>query len=239
MTTLFIADLHLDESRPGMTQLFFQFLQQQALQAEALYILGDLFEFWIGDDNLQPFQQEVINKLLQATQHGLPIYLMHGNRDFLIGKRFLNETGCRMLSDPSTINLYGTSTLLMHGDLLCTDDTQYLRFRRFARNVFLQRLFLSLPLAKRQTLAIKLRHKSRIHTSTTASAVMDVTDTAVTKVMQHYQVPLLIHGHTHRPAIHRFTLVQQPVMRIVLGPWHDSGSVLCFNTAADYQLLTY
>jgi UDP-2,3-diacylglucosamine hydrolase len=160
MNTLFISDLHLEPAHPGITRLFLNFLQHQAAQADALYILGDLFAAWIGDDDLSPFNQDMITALRELTAKGVPVYFMCGNRDFLIGEQFMAQTGCRFLSDPTVIDLYGTRVLIMHGDTLCTDDIPYQRYRRFAHNTILQRFFLGLPLGWRGKVAEWMRNST-------------------------------------------------------------------------------
>lgn len=240
MIKLMISDLHLEEKRPDMTDLFLDFLHKKAIKAEALYILGDFFEVWIGDDDRSPFNSHIINNLKKATQKGLPIFFMHGNRDFLIGKRFLHETGCQLLPEKIVINLFGTPSLLMHGDTLCTKDIKYLRFRKKSRNWFFQKLILMKSLKKRKLIADNYRQASKAHTSTTADYIMDITQEEVERVMGEHKVQHLIHGHTHRPAIHRFELNNKPATRTVLGPWHNEGSVLiCKNNGEqELQVLT-
>jgi UDP-2,3-diacylglucosamine hydrolase len=231
--TLFISDLHLEPERPEITRLFCNFLQRHAVQADALYILGDFFATWIGEDDSSDFKKFIIKQLQTLTRQGIAVYFMHGNRDFLIGKQFLAQTGCRFLSDPTVIQLYGVPTLLMHGDTLCTDDSNYLRFRRVARNPLLQRLFLRLPLSWRQKIAQGLRKSS-------SKQLIDATPTEIARVIKRYDVLLLIHGHTHRPAIHYFNLDQQRVCRIVLGDWDDTtGSVLICRPNGQQRLLPF
>ncbi|OGT53295.1 MAG: UDP-2,3-diacylglucosamine diphosphatase [Gammaproteobacteria bacterium RIFCSPHIGHO2_12_FULL_42_13] len=239
MKTQFIADLHLTEEQKNITQLFLTFLKTCGRDVDALYILGDLFEVWIGDDDSSAFHAQIKAALRQATENGLSIYLMHGNRDFLIGKKFMRDTGCRLLTDPCVINLYGVSILLMHGDTLCTQDMDYLKFRKKARNCLLQRLFLWKSLKKRRAIAAKMREVSRQHTSTTPDYIMDVTQNEVVRVMKKYQVQYLIHGHTHRPAMHEFTIDNQDVTRIVLGPWHEHGSALDWNQDGKKTLMEW
>lgn len=229
MTTLFIADLHLEESRPDITELFFKFLRQQASQANALYILGDLFEVWIGDDDHTPFNQSIIQVLRQIRDNGTRIYLMRGNRDFLINKKFLGQSGCILLPDEHVILLAGQPTLLMHGDTLCTQDIQYLKFRRKSRNFFVQKLFLLKSLSARRAIAQQARQISYDHTHSIAPQIMDVTPEEVTRMMIKHQVHHLIHGHTHRPAMHHFLVNGKIATRIVLAPWHEHGSALIYH----------
>jgi UDP-2,3-diacylglucosamine hydrolase len=237
MINLFISDLHLEESRPDMAATFFKLLDQQAKQADALYILGDFFEAWIGDDDLTAFHQSVIQALHKATQGGLSIYFMHGNRDFLIGKRFLRATGCQLLPDEYVVQLGSTPTLLMHGDTLCTADAAYLKFRKKSRRWFFQQLFLLKSLATRRKIAEKMRAKSQEHTSTVADYIMDVAQAEVERVMKKHQVQHLIHGHTHRPAVHEFELNGLPATRTVLAPWHEQGSMLVCDDEGKWAMV--
>lgn len=226
MTTLFIADLHLEESRPEISALFMKFLKEEAALAKALYILGDLFEVWIGDDDQSPFNQALIQALRQTAERGTALYFMRGNRDFLIGKRFSREAACQILKDQELIYLNGQATLLVHGDTLCTQDEKYLRFRKKSRNFFVQKLFLMKSLAKRKEMARQARKISSDHTRNMAMDILDVTASEVERLMRHYQVKHLIHGHTHRPALHEFQLDGQAATRTVLAPWHEEGSAL-------------
>ncbi|HSN16666.1 MAG TPA: UDP-2,3-diacylglucosamine diphosphatase [Gammaproteobacteria bacterium] len=227
MTALFISDLHLDGTRPETTRLLLDFLQRDASQASALYILGDFFEVWIGDDDDDAHHAQVMAALRALTGAGVPVYLMHGNRDFLIGKRFADRTGVKLLSDPTLIDLGGIPTLLMHGDTLCTDDRQYQKARRFLRNPLVQGVYLALPLSLRRRIADYARAKSKADTAAKASYIMDVNQGAVEETMRAHGVTRLIHGHTHRPAVHRFKDSSGNDMeRIVLGDWHDQSSIL-------------
>lgn len=225
--TLFISDLHIDESTPRILKDFLKLLTDCDEYTDALYILGDLFEVWIGDDKHSLIQQQVIQGLANASSKGLKIYFLPGNRDFLIGKNFLQQTGCELLTDESTINLYGTSTLLMHGDRLCTEDIAYIKARKILRHPWLNQIFLLLPLSWRKKLAKKIRSASTMHTRDTALPLMDVSNDAVISVMHKHQVGLLIHGHTHRPGIHHLIGPKNSALkRIVLGAWHDKASLL-------------
>ena len=227
MTALFISDLHLDGSRPEISQLFLEFLEQQAVRASALYILGDFFEVWTGDDDDDIHHLRVMTGLKALTATGVPVYLMHGNRDFLIGERFAQRTGVQLLADPTVIELGGSPTLLMHGDTLCTDDVQYQRARRLLRNPLVRSLYLALPLSLRRRIAAYARAKSRTDTAAKAAYIMDVNQRAVEAAMTDHGVTRLIHGHTHRPTVHRFKSADgKPMERIVLGDWHDQPSVL-------------
>ncbi len=235
--TLFISDLHLCAERPAITQLFIEFLAQQAGNCDALYILGDLFETWPGDDDDAPDSARIISALRALRDGGTMIYFMRGNRDFLIGEKFAALSGCRLLPDPGVIDLNGVPTLLMHGDTLCTDDAGYQRFRRLVRNRCSQWLFLKLPLALRRRIARHLRAQSMSRTRGKPPAIMDVNAHSVAAVMRQHQVTRLIHGHTHRPAVHDFELDGKPVQRIVLGDWYTQGSVLRCD-AGGLQLTT-
>lgn len=227
MTTLFISDLHLDGSRPEITELFLEFLEEEAAKASALYILGDFFEVWIGDDDDDLHHVQVMAGLKALSSSGVPVYFMHGNRDFLIGEKFAARTGVKLLADPTVIDLGGSPTLLMHGDTLCTDDLQYQKARRFLRNRLVQGIYLALPLSLRRRIAAYARAKSKTDTAAKASYIMDVNQKAVESVMAQHGVTRLIHGHTHRPAIHRFKSAERKDMeRIVLGDWYEQSSIL-------------
>lgn len=229
LTTLFISDLHLDPDAPEITEQFLGFLEGEARRAEALYILGDLFEVWLGDDDPEPSKAAVKAALRRLTAAGVPCHLMHGNRDFLIGGDFCRDTGCRLLRDGATVDLYGEPVLLMHGDVLCTDDVGYQRLRRVVRNPLVQGIFRRLSLERRQSLAARLRAGSREHVMSTAPEIMDVNATAVAEAFRRSGVRTLVHGHTHRPAIHEVSLPDRAARRIVLGDWHTQGSVLEWN----------
>jgi UDP-2,3-diacylglucosamine hydrolase len=237
--TLFISDLHLDETKEEMTEKFLFFLHHLDASTDALYILGDLFEIWIGDDYESPMHLRVKNALKAVTQKGLPIYFLAGNRDFLIGKRFLSESGCSLIQDETPLTLYGTAVLLMHGDTLCTADLAYLKSRKLARNAFLQWLFLLLPLKIRLGFADKMRALSKRHTEATPLTIMDVTEEAVVNIMSKYQVQCLIHGHTHRPAFHSLTANAKPAVRIVLDAWHGHGNMLLWNELGEKKLINF
>jgi UDP-2,3-diacylglucosamine hydrolase len=227
MTTLFISDLHLSAERPAITALFLDFLRNRARSAEALYILGDLFEYWIGDDVAsQPEYRPLIEGLRELTASGVPVYVMHGNRDFLLGAGFEQETGCRLIPDPTEISLYGEKTLLMHGDLLCTDDVAYLKFRTMVRNPDWVKMFLAKTIPERVAIVRDYREISKAATATKKPEIMDVNTGAVEGALREHGVRHLIHGHTHRPAQHQLSLDGQSVRRTVLGDWYDQGSVL-------------
>ena len=228
-TTLFISDLHLDGTRPDITDLFLEFLQKEARHAAALYVLGDFFEAWIGDDDPDADKARIQNALLQLTSSGVPCYVMHGNRDFLLGKRFRKKTGCRFIHDGAIVEIDGTRVLLLHGDTLCTDDHSYQRLRRIVRNPIVQWIFRRLSLAQRQALAARMRQGSKEHLDRVTPAIMDVNETAVRQAFQASKVDVMIHGHTHRPDIHRVIVGTRECTRIVLGDWYTQGSVLEWN----------
>ncbi|MCC6134398.1 MAG: UDP-2,3-diacylglucosamine diphosphatase [Candidatus Contendobacter sp.] len=229
MTTLFISDLHLESAHPARTALLLDFLSRQIQSADALYILGDLFEAWIGDDDDADAEWglTVAAALQTLTGSGVPVFFLHGNRDFLIGERFAAAAGIQFLLESVVIDLAGEPVLLLHGDTLCTDDVDYQAFRTQVRHPVWQTQMLALPLAQRRALAGQLRETSRQATGQKAAEIMDVNQAEVERVMRHHGVRRLIHGHTHRPAIHNWTLDGQPARRAVLGDWQDEqGSVL-------------
>ena len=221
MQTLFISDLHLHESRPQVTRAFFHFLQTHAIHAEALYILGDFFDAWIGDDDDAELPQQVASELFALHQRGIAIYFMHGNRDFLLGEGYAKQAGMRLIPEGTVINLYGTKTLLVHGDALCTEDQDYQNFRAMVRSTQWQQQVLAQPLAARRALAAQLRDKSQSMNSLKAADIMDVTPAEVIRQMEQAKVQLMIHGHTHRPARHSLIANNKPAERMVLGDWHD------------------
>ena len=227
--TLFISDLHLDGERPDITAQFLEFLDHEARQAAGLYILGDLFEAWIGDDDPDPDKQRVIAALKSLTSGGVPVYFIHGNRDFLIGRRFAKETGVKLLPDGTMIELYGKRVLLMHGDTLCIDDPDYQRLRRIVRNPLVQFVLRCLSLGQRQKLAAKMRAGSKKHIESmdrSQPQIMDVNQGAVCRTFEQEHADVIVHGHTHRPAIHDVPVGGHVAQRIVLGDWYEQGSVL-------------
>ncbi|MBD9678798.1 UDP-2,3-diacylglucosamine diphosphatase [Pseudomonas sp. PDM18] len=226
MSVLFISDLHLEAERPDITRAFLHFLSTRARRAQALYILGDFFEAWIGDDGMDEFQHSIARALRELSDSGTRIFLMHGNRDFLIGQAFCREAGCTLLRDPSLIDLGGEKILLMHGDSLCTLDAAYMKLRRWLRNPLSLFILRNLPLATRHKLARKLRKESRTQTRMKASEIVDVTPAEVEKIMRDKGVRILIHGHTHRPAVHELEIDGRPARRIVLGDWDSQGWAL-------------
>ena len=223
---LLISDLHLEENRPDITRAFMHFLETRACKAQALYILGDFFEVWIGDDAMDDFQRSIASALRRCSETGTQIFLMHGNRDFLLGSSFCREAGCQLLRDPSIVNLAGEKVLLMHGDSLCTADHAYMRMRRLLRNPLSLFILRHLPLQTRRKLARKLRDESRAQTRMKASEIVDVTPSKVEAVMRQHQVHTLIHGHTHRSAVHQLVLDGTPARRLVLGDWDRQGWAL-------------
>jgi len=224
--TLFISDLHLDPGDPAVVRHFHAFLETDARRADALYILGDLFEAWLGDDDPEPLARGVVAALRAVTDAGVPCFVMHGNRDFLIGDRFCHEAGATLLEDGTLAERHGRRVLLMHGDTLCTDDVSYQRLRRIVRNPIVRWVFGRLSLSQRRALAKRLRAGSRKHIGMTSPEIMDVNAAAVAEEFRSSGVDTLIHGHTHRPAVHELVVDGMPVRRIVLGDWYTQGSVL-------------
>ncbi len=235
MSTLFVSDVHLNSARANIVSTFIEFLGQKALHADALFILGDLFDEWLGDDDDRPPHREVSDALADPTATGLPVSVVHGNHDFLLGRKFAKRTGCTLLGDHTVIDVYGTSALIMHGDTLCTRDVEYQKFRKMTRNLITQKLFLSMSLGKRAEKAANIRHESSKDTALKSDEIMDVTPRAVDEIMRKHGAHHLIHGHTHRPAIHNFTLNDQEATRIVLGDWYEQDSVLIWDQAG-YRL---
>ena len=233
MTTLFISDLHLDAERPAVTELFGAFMQKEAARADALYILGDLFEAWVGDDDPSETGAYVAARIREVADAGVPVFFIRGNRDFLLGDAFARRAGMRILPDPAVITLYGRPALLMHGDLLCTGDTAYQAFRAQTRNPAWQAQFLAQPLTARLAFAAQARAASAAHQggmkqNDTAKfeTLTDVTPATVDATFAQFGIDTLIHGHTHRPAIHELTVGERACQRIVLGDWYEQGSVL-------------
>ena len=220
MSYLFISDLHLDANSEGITQGFKSFLRQPVSLSEKLFILGDLFEVWLGDDDITPFNSELIQVLSEIK---IPKYIMHGNRDFLLGQAFCDQSGLELLPDPTVIEYAGEPILLMHGDSLCTRDEEYIRARNRLRQPVVQEELLAKPLNERAAIARDARNQSKEHTHDTAADIMDVTSDEVTRVMAENDVHLLIHGHTHRPGVHDLLIEGSHARRIVLGDWGESG----------------
>ena len=223
MRSLYISDLHLSDERPEANERFFAFMEGEAARSGELYVLGDLFEYWVGDDDLDdPFNAVIAGFFRRFTAGGGKLFVLHGNRDFLVGERFSAATGARLLDDPALAG----DTLLMHGDTLCTDDLAYQAVRKQVRTPEWQAQILAMPLEARRVLAAKAREDSKAHTGSTMESIMDVNADAVAETMRKAGVTRLIHGHTHRPAVHAFELDGQPAKRIVLGDWYEHGSVL-------------
>jgi len=236
MATLFISDLHLSAERPDITSLFIRFLNNEARQAEALYILGDLFEAWLGDDMVLPEYADTIAAMKALSDSGVPVFIMHGNRDFLLGEKFTAMSGTTLLEDPTCIDLCGKPTLLLHGDTLCTDDVKYQQFRAMVRNPAWQQQMLALSPQERLALAKEYRDMSQAETGNKAEDIMDVNQHTLEQVMQTKGIYHMIHGHTHRPAIHEFKIDSQTAKRIVLGDWYEQGSVLvCDENGCELQ----
>jgi UDP-2,3-diacylglucosamine hydrolase len=226
VSTLFISDLHIDVARPAIIAQFLEFLRTEAKDAAALYILGDLFESWVGDDAPDAAQAAAIAGLRALTSSGVPCFVMHGNRDFLLSLGFCEMSGAQLLHDPLIITLYGEAVLVMHGDALCTDDHGYQRLRATVRDADWQRQFLALPIESRRALAGAARAGSQAHTAAMEHAITDVNADSVAMALRGAGTSILLHGHTHRPAIHAFEVDGRPRTRIVLGDWYDQGSVL-------------
>lgn len=236
MAHLFVSDLHLDAAAPEAIAQFEAFLAHQARGAESLYILGDLFEAWVGDDDAEPARDRVCRALRAATDAGLVAFVLHGNRDFLYGAGFTARTGVRVLPDPVLAELDDTPVLLSHGDLFCTDDHAYQELRTVVRDPSFQRRFLALPLAARSLLAAEARAGSRAHTARVVPQIMDVNEQAVQSAFQVSGARWLIHGHTHRPATHEYLLEGEPARRIVLGAWYETGSYLVWSRGEHRQV---
>lgn len=226
MTTLFISDLHLDDARPHIVVQFERFCAGEARDADALYILGDLFEAYVGDDDDAALNTRIAKALRGVADAGVPVHYIAGNRDFLLGGDYARRCGMDILADGTVVDLHGIPALILHGDVLCTDDAAYQAFRRQVRDPAWQAAFLAKPLAERRAFAAQARDASRTHTSQTDMAIMDVNGDAVDAALRKAGVTRMIHGHTHRPAIHEFLLDGKPAQRIVLGDWYDQGSVL-------------
>jgi len=226
MSTLFISDLHLEAERPDIGDQFIQFLKTDAMEADDLYILGDLFEAWVGDDDPNTHYTRIKRSIRKVVDKGIPVYFMHGNRDFMIGRQFANETGVEILKDPFLVQMYGHKAVLSHGDAMCTDDTQYQRVRAMTRNPDWQASMLAKPLKERLLIAEEARRQSLEQTLNMSMDIMDVNQDAVEKVIRDHGADVLVHGHTHRPDVHTIDLGNRKAKRIVLGDWYTQGSVL-------------
>jgi len=227
MSTLFVSDLHLCRERPEVNALFFRFLQERVPGSDTLYILGDLFEYWAGDDDLaEPLHAEIAGALKEVSDAGVPLYFMHGNRDFLVGDEFARVTGATLLDDPTVVDLHGTPTLLMHGDTLCTDDVKYQTFRAQIRDGAWQKAFLSKPLAVRKAMIENVREQSAREVKAKPPEIMDVNLYSVADAFRRSGCSRMIHGHTHRPARHVHEVDGRPCERWVLTDWYERGGSL-------------
>ncbi|WP_375753508.1 UDP-2,3-diacylglucosamine diphosphatase [Vibrio sp. HN007] len=240
MTTLFISDLHLTPSQPDITHCFMAFMENEAIHADALYVLGDLFEFWVGDDDNNPFNQKIKQAFKSLTSKGVPCYFIQGNRDFLVGKRFGKETGMTILDEVSVIDLYGEKTLILHGDTLCIDDHKYLAYREKVHQPWLQWVYNRLPLFVKKKIVSKVQSDIGEEKKEKSLEIMDVNQAEVERILALHSSNMMIHGHTHRPAVHNFA----NKTRIVLGDWYKQGSVLVVTKdekrleVRDFQKLT-
>ncbi len=226
MSVLFVSDLHLDAERPAAIDTFVDFIEREGVRSERFFILGDLFEVWVGDDDDDPAMARVIDAIAQLRHYEVPCYIMHGNRDFLLGDAFAQRTGAKILTDYVTVDIYGQALLLTHGDLLCTDDTAYMKLRAMVRDPQWQSNFLARPIEERRQIAASLRERSRTETAMKSGEIMDVNQSAVEETLRSHGVNLLVHGHTHRPGVHRFDIDGTPATRIVLGDWYTQGTIL-------------
>jgi UDP-2,3-diacylglucosamine hydrolase len=231
MASLFVSDLHLDASAEWAIDAFVHLTESEARRADALYILGDLFEAWVGDDQSGVAAERVCAALRALTTHGTPCFLLHGNRDFLLGEAFCHRTGALLLPDPVVADIGGTATLLTHGDILCVDDHSYQELRTIVRTARWQHRYLRLPLATRTLLADEARAGSRAHTQRVAPAIMDVDERAVVAAFRASNTRRMIHGHTHRPATHEHTVDGERATRIVLDAWYERASYLLVDAA--------
>jgi UDP-2,3-diacylglucosamine hydrolase len=232
---LFVSDLHLDAASPEAIAQFLDFLRTEALRCDGLYILGDLFESWIGDDDDEAARSRVCAGLRELTRQGVPCRIQHGNRDFLLGAGFTARTGCEVIADPVTLEAGGRRFVLSHGDALCTGDVGYQRFRRVARSRGLQRAWLALPLSTRRSLAAWARRRSHAHVRRLPESIMDVTPAAVSGLLRETGADVLIHGHTHRPGEHRIEVDGRDCLRLVLGDWYEQGSMLVLHADGSHQ----
>lgn len=238
MQRFFIADIHLNNNEPVITTGFLHFLNQLPAHCE-LYILGDLFDYWIGDDLADELQQQIASALQQLTNRNIKSYFIHGNRDFLLGKHYAKISHIQLLPDICQLMHQQQNLIILHGDQLCTDDLAYQQFRKKMHNKWLQKLFLVLPRFYRHKIANKLRNKSQQHNQTKADYIMDVNQQTVETVMQNYQTTIMIHGHTHKPATHQFQLNGKPATRIVLGAWHDGINYIHQNEQGELKLIQH
>ncbi len=230
MATLFISDLHLETDRPDIGKQFLEFMKGEARTADELYILGDLFEAWVGDDDPNTHYFTVKRAIRQLGDSGVPVFFMHGNRDFMVGRAFARETGVTILPDPHRITLYGQRVLLSHGDVLCTDDIQYQRIRAMTRDPEWQTKMREKPLKERLAIAQEARRQSMERTINMSLEIMDVNQQAVEAMIREHDVDVLLHGHTHRPAVHEVDLGKRRAKRIVLGDWYTQGSMVRWDS---------
>ncbi len=232
MSVLFVSDVHLSADRPEMVDAFLAFLDGPAAAAERLYILGDLFDMWLGDDDVRPPHPDVEAGLAALAARGVPVDIVPGNHDFLMGQGLAERTGCRVLPEvPTVVEVHGSGVLVLHGDILCTRDTDYQAYRKVARDPNVQGQFLAMPLPARTEKAIMLWHRSRAITRLKPEDIMDVTDEAVVAALREHGVRHMVHGHTHRPGTHRFDVQGEAATRIVLGDWYEQDSVLAWDGA--------
>jgi UDP-2,3-diacylglucosamine hydrolase len=229
VTRLFVSDVHLDADAPEALDQFLDFLRTHVADAEALYILGDLFEVWVGDDDPDPAKARVCEGLRALTARGVGCFILHGNRDFLLGRDFCDRTGSRLLADPVIADFDGERVLLTHGDALCTDDHSYQELRSTVRTPEWQRRFLALPLENRELIANQARAGSKEHTARTVPNIMDVNEDAVSTAYRATRVRRIIHGHTHRPGVHDTMIEGEPAQRLVLGAWYEQGSYIRYE----------
>jgi UDP-2,3-diacylglucosamine hydrolase len=240
VTHLFVSDLHLDPADAVGVRRFLEFVDREALHATTLYVLGDLFEAWVGDDDDDPLLGPIFAAFDALNAAGVSWHFMHGNRDFLVGSRFSARTGCRLLGELTKIELFGEPVLLTHGDLLCTDDVRYQTLRAELRAAAWQRDFLAKPLAERREIAADLRKQSAAEIASKREEIMDVNQRTVERTMRAHGVTCLLHGHTHRPAVHRFELDGEIATRIVLGAWYEQASVVRWDeTGFRLETLSY
>jgi len=228
---LFASDTHLSAHRPAAVAAFVEFLAGPVRRADRLYLLGDVFDLWLGDDDDRAPHPEVEAALADAVSAGVPVDLMRGNHDFLLGDAFAERTGCRLIDEPHVIDAMDERTILLHGDTLCTRDVEYQAFRGHARDPANQRAFLARPMEERAQEAAKIRATSDSRTRLKTEDIMDVTDDEVARVLSECGATRMIHGHTHRPGVHEIDLEAGPATRIVLGDWYDRGTVLLWDEA--------
>ena len=230
MATLFISDLHLEAERPDIGKQFLQFLANDAKEADELYILGDLFEAWVGDDDPNTHYFGIKRALRKLVDGGISVYFMHGDRDFLVGNGFANETGVKILKDPYKVTMYGQKVLLSHGDKLCTDDVQHQKIRKMTHDPEWQARMLAKPLKDRLRISEEARRQSLEQTLNMSKEITDVNQGAVVEIIRKNNVDILLHGHTHRPAVHAVDLGNRKAKRIVLGDWHRQGSCVRWDS---------